>query len=119
MSSTAVHPERSAGASAGGGPAASAGPATFCLKHACATERGGRPYQEDRYVAIRDLNPAARKAHGAEAIDASVRRSYFAVFDGHGGDHCARWAARELPRRCRAVLTAAGGLPGMHAMPPQ
>ena len=41
--------------------------------------------------------------------------SCFAVFDGHGGDHCARWAARELPRRCRALLTAAGSLPGMHA----
>ena len=37
--------------------------------------------------------------------------SCFAVFDGHGGDHCARWASRELPRRCRALASAAGGLP--------
>ena len=27
----------------------------------------------------------------------------FAVFDGHGGDYCSRWAARELPRRLRAA----------------
>lgn len=29
--------------------------------------------------------------------------SVFAVFDGHGGDFCSRWAANELPRRLRLV----------------
>ena len=56
--------------------------------------RGWRHHMEDAVVA-EQITPAL---------------SCFAVFDGHGGDHCARWAARELPRRCRALLTAAGGL---------
>ena len=58
--------------------------------------RGWRHHMEDAVVA-EQITPAL---------------SCFAVFDGHGGDHCARWAARELPRRCRALLTAAGGLSG-------
>jgi len=37
----------------------------------------------------------------AECIDATNPTFCFAVFDGHGGDFCARWAARELPRRLR------------------
>ena len=40
----------------------------------------------------------------AEPLDKAGTTYCFAVFDGHGGDHCARWAARELPRRIRAVL---------------
>ena len=58
--------------------------------------RGWRHHMEDSVVA-EQIAPAL---------------SCFAVFDGHGGDHCARWAARELPRRCRALLTSAGSLPG-------
>ncbi len=33
----------------------------------------------------------------------------FALFDGHGGDFAARWAARETPRRLRTLVDALGG----------
>ena len=47
---------------------------------------------------------------GATALTAG-RRAFFALFDGHGGDECAEWAARELPavvtRRLRGVRESA------------
>ena len=43
---------------------------------------GGRNHQEDRCVSIPDLNKLASR-HGASE---SVRRAYFAVFDGFGGE---------------------------------
>lgn len=55
--------------------------------------RGWRQHMEDAVVA-EQIAPAL---------------SCFAVFDGHGGDHCARWAARELPQRCRTLLAGQGG----------
>ena len=47
---------------------------------------------------------------GATAL-AAGRRAFFALFDGHGGDECAEWAARELQavvtRRLRGVRESA------------
>lgn len=55
--------------------------------------QGWRPTMEDDTV--------------AECLDPSGGTFVFAVFDGHGGDYCSRWAARELPRRLRAAMAAA------------
>lgn len=48
---------------------------------------GGRKGQEDRCVCIPDLNKLASR-HG---VNESVRRAYFAVFDGFGGDPASEW----------------------------
>lgn len=47
------------------------------------TDKGGRPYQEDRYHAL--------KAQMGE-IDASL----YAVYDGHGGDKAAEYCRKHL-----------------------
>lgn len=60
------------------------------------THIGGRDHQEDRGVVIPDFNkwiPANVQA------DRSVKRAFFAVYDGHGGDHCATILSRQFHKR--------------------
>jgi serine/threonine protein phosphatase PrpC len=54
----------------------------FIVRFGCATTAGGRPYQEDRLVATR--------------LNASADHTYFAVFDGHGGDRCSEFLCRNF-----------------------
>lgn len=47
---------------------------------AIACERGGRPYLEDRYAWIHDMH-----------INDDFCATYYAIFDGHGGEECAEF----------------------------
>lgn len=48
--------------------------------------KGGRRYQEDRSVMLPDFNEHLPE-NSTGKID-GVKRAFFAVFDGHGGDRC-------------------------------
>jgi len=53
---------------------------------------GGRPYMEDAWVVQVDFNQTIPEEKFAEnGIDKSVRRAFFAVFDGHGGKRASMW----------------------------
>jgi serine/threonine protein phosphatase PrpC len=52
---------------------------SFSVKFGCGSSVGGRPYQEDRLVAL-----------NISAPDQSDK-FYFAVFDGHGGSRCSQF----------------------------
>lgn len=54
-----------------------------------ATDKGARRYQEDRYV-------VHRLPHG----------HLLAVFDGHGGDECAEYCARELTSLTDSIINS-------------
>lgn len=59
----------------------------------CSSE-GGKSYQEDMAVKIDDFNRLIpKKQHG---VDFSVRRSFYAVFDGHGGARCSKFLAESF-----------------------
>ena len=60
----------------------------------CATAKGGRKYQEDRFVCIRDFNQFLPQ--NSKGRQDGVNRSYFAVFDGHGGDRCSEYLKTNL-----------------------
>eukprot|EP00752_Nemacystus_decipiens_P004214 g3851.t1 len=55
------------------------------------TNIGGRQRQEDKVVAVPDLN-----VHVPETVklDSAINRSYFAVFDGHGGPAASSFLAK-------------------------
>ncbi len=58
------------------------------LLHASSTVQGRRPYNEDRCEARHPLNiPKREKDRGV---------SFFAVYDGHGGEACADWCSHQL-----------------------
>lgn len=50
------------------------------------TDVGGRAYQEDRLRKFGNFN-----THLPDSVDKSVRRAFFAVFDGHGGHRCSQF----------------------------
>eukprot|EP00937_MAST-01D_sp_MAST-1D-sp2_P003675 g3675.t1 len=81
-------------AGAGGGDVAAGGGMRPVV--GSATEQGGRPYQEDRYVAVTDLNAFAKSIGRHDALDMAVPRSFFAVYDGHGGSKCSKFLAATL-----------------------
>jgi len=55
----------------------------------CSSSQGPLEHQEDRYLAICDINKVfATKDEQAQAI--------FGVFDGHGGSECSTYVARNL-----------------------
>lgn len=54
----------------------------FIVQFGCGSTVGGRPYQEDRLVATR--------------LNGSADHTYFAVFDGHGGDRCSEFLSRNF-----------------------
>jgi protein phosphatase 2C family protein 2/3 len=58
------------------------------LLHASSTVQGRRPYNEDRCEARHPLIiPKREKDRGV---------SFFAVYDGHGGESCAEWCSQQL-----------------------
>ena len=66
-----VQPVKPQGTSAPPAAAAAVGAAT--LRHATSTAQGGRPYQEDRYVAVQDLNELAAQYTAAQLCLAPLR----------------------------------------------
>jgi serine/threonine protein phosphatase PrpC len=54
----------------------------FVVKFGCGSTVGGRPYQEDRLVATR--------------LNGSADQTFFAVFDGHGGDRCSEFLSKSF-----------------------
>ena len=54
----------------------------FLVKFGCGSTVGGRPYQEDRLVATR--------------LNGSANQTFFAVYDGHGGDRCSEYLSRNF-----------------------
>lgn len=57
------------------------------IQIAVCTNQGRLPYMEDRYSINMSLDPNY------------PNKSFFAIFDGHGGSFSAKFCARELPRR--------------------
>ena len=57
------------------------------LRHASASVQGRRPYNEDRSNALHPLIPPSSADQSA---------SFFAVFDGHGGEEAVDWVTRHL-----------------------
>lgn len=71
---------------------------------------GGRNYQEDYIVCVNDLNKFIPKY---DTLDDSSRRSFYAVFDGHGGDMCSQFLSQHFhvdlathPKFVREPITA-------------
>ena len=82
--------------------------AQLVVSTASAHTSGARAFT--RAVDWLEEDEAPSAVMGATAL-AAGRRAFFALFDGHGGDECAEWAARELPavvtRRLRGVRESA------------
>jgi len=57
------------------------------LRYASSSVQGRRPYNEDRAYSVHPLI-------GTQLSDRST--SFFAVYDGHGGEDCAEWCSRQL-----------------------
>ena len=72
--------------------AASSGWAAAELRFASSSVQGRRPYNEDRCCSRHPLPAAAAAAAASPAAT-----SFFAVFDGHGGEEAAEWCSRHLP----------------------
>ena len=62
------------------------------LCSAVAQLQGSRDYQEDRVVSIENFNELIFLDGNSDG----VRRSYFAVFDGHGGSYCSNRMCNEF-----------------------
>ena len=69
------------------------------------SDRGGRPYMEDRYTCLPCL-PASRSAAGGGAA------SFFAIFDGHAGAHAAEYASLHLHEGLELAAYNASDDPG-------
>ena len=63
------------------------------LVYAVSSVQGRRPYNEDRLQCVHPLP--------------STNSSYFAVFDGHGGDECAEWVSQHLHKHIVDALPTA------------
>jgi len=59
----------------------------------CSSE-GGKSYQEDMAVKIDDFNRLIPKK--TLGVDFTIRRSFYAVFDGHGGARCSKFLAENF-----------------------
>ena len=68
----------------------------FPIISGVSTSGGGKDYQEDMAVKIDDFNKVIRekskKFHGSY----QVRRSFYAIFDGHGGARCSKFLAENF-----------------------
>lgn len=63
--------------------------------------QGRRPTQEDRHTLI-------HKFAGRKLTDLGVEGSFYAVFDGHSGDQCSDFAAKNLHTNLNKELSKAG-----------
>eukprot|EP00903_Cladosiphon_okamuranus_P019579 g18007.t1 len=68
-------------------------PSMFSWLSAASTNIGGRPRQEDEVVVVPDLN---KHVPEMAELDRSITRSYFAVFDGHGGPAASSFLAKKF-----------------------
>ena len=69
------------------------------LRYAASSVQGRRPYNEDRSHVLHPLL-------GSSLSDRST--SFFAVYDGHGGEHAADWCSRHM-HDCIAAQSEYGG----------
>lgn len=68
------------------------------------TWKGTRPYNEDGYVMFKFFNQYIE-----DTSLHKVDRSLFAVFDGHGGDKCARFLEQHLHKDIAAAICSTKG----------
>ncbi|CAM9289852.1 unnamed protein product, partial [Heterosigma akashiwo] len=64
------------------------------ISYSACSDIGERAYQEDRLVHIEDFNPLIPASN--KAVDRKIQRSFFAVYDGHGGAGCSTYLANSL-----------------------
>lgn len=77
------------------------------------TIQGRREEQEDRYAVLPRLpirrRPSAAAGGTADGGGSAGGLAFFAVYDGHGGAHCARYAAATLHEHLLASPALAAG----------
>ena len=57
---------------------------------------GGKRFQEDMAVKIDDFNKTIRENNRKFTGNLQVRRSFYAIFDGHGGARCSKFLAENF-----------------------
>lgn len=70
-------------------------------------ETGGRPYNEDRYVAaphFASISSASTDSGTSNSTDSHVDLHMYAVFDGHGTDYCSQFASANIGRHIKQHL---------------
>ena len=68
----------------------------FPIISGIATSTGGKDYQEDMAVRIDDFNKLIREKSKKFGGSYQIRRSYYAIFDGHGGARCSKFLAENF-----------------------
>ena len=67
------------------------------VQYACTywSERGGRPYQEDRYD-IQNANSFSSSSSSSSKSLNDCNSSMYAVYDGHGGSHASQYCKKNM-----------------------